>query len=335
MEGYILNNKFFEYSDNFSRYRDKKSILILGDSDRGSKLFTIAIPTFKRPELLENALKSALNQVDIDDYEIVIVDNDYNSSNTEKIIDKYSNDHVYYFKNEENIGMFGNWNRCIELAKGKYITILNDDDWLSSNYLSCCMNYLNPEIDGLYFRNNVIDLRHSKNVIKKERYLILKRVIRIFSKKRKKLTLFDLFLGNKSAGTLGVLMRTEYLKKLGGYNPEYFPSSDYVLHANYSYKYNVSFINEKLNYYRIAENESSKQETLEAWEYLDNDIRNYFINVIGKNKGFLMYLNKLIQENRVEGLVKTWHYKTDKKRKHNLFRGILNKIISIKYYLNI
>ena len=32
-----------------------------------------------------------------------------------------------YYKNEKNIGMYGNWNRCIELSNGEYLTILNDD----------------------------------------------------------------------------------------------------------------------------------------------------------------------------------------------------------------
>ena len=147
--------------------------------------------------------------------------------------------------------------------------------------------------------------------------------------------MFDYFLGNKSAGTLGVLFKTEYLKELGGYNPDYFPSSDYVLHANYCYKHNVYFINEKLNYYRIAENESAKQETLQKWEYLDNEIRKYFVSLIGKNEYVLLRFNSLIQDIRVKGLIDNWNYQTETEIKYKLRHKIFQKLVGLKYYLNI
>jgi hypothetical protein len=40
------------------------------------------------------------------------------------------------YKNEFNIGLYGNWNKCLTLAKGKWITILNDDDLLENNFLT-------------------------------------------------------------------------------------------------------------------------------------------------------------------------------------------------------
>jgi len=337
-----MNDNYFEYKDNFIQYSDIKSKMILGNPNRKNRLFTIAIPTYKRPELLENALISALNQVETDDCEIVIVDNDCRSSATEKIVEKNLNENVYYFKNEKNIGLFGNWNRCIELAKGEYITILNDDDWLSENYLMNCMKYLKPEVDGLYFPSNDVDLRHNNTKDTKDRKkkylilkLILKKIIKIISKKSNKMKLFDFFLGNRSSGTLGVLMKTSNLKKLGGYNPDYFPSSDYVLHANYCYNYNVYFINEKLNYYRIAVNESAKQETMQKWEHLDVRIRDYFIEIIGKRRKLLEYMNSLIQENRIEGMEKIWNYETQFQKKHYFMRAVFNQLVSIKYQLNI
>ena len=328
-----MNDNYFEYKDNFIQYGDIKSKMILGNPNRKNRLFTIAIPTYKRPELLENALISALNQVEIDDYEIVIVDNDCSSSATEKIVEKNLNENVYYFKNEKNIGMFGNWNRCIELAKGEYITILNDDDWLSENYLMNYMKYLKPEVDGLYFPSNVVDLRHNNTFDRKKKYLILKKVIKTFSKRSNKMKLFNFFLG--SFGPLGLLMKTSNLKKLGGYNPDYFPSSDYVLHANYCYNYNVYFINEKLNYRRIAVNESAKQETMQKWEHLDVRIRDYFIEIIGKRKKILKYMNLLITENRIEHLEKNWNYETQFQKKYYFMRKILKLLVTIKYQLNI
>lgn len=325
---------YFEYIDNFSKFKHVKSKLISGNTLRMSTLFTIAIPTYNRPHLLEKSINSAINQIGVNDFEVIVVDNGNDSSETKAVIDKYKNDNLYYYKNENNIGMFGNWNRCIELANGKYVTILNDDDWLSAEYLKTCLMHLGPTIDGLYFNTNYEYFGEFNSKHKRNKLDQIKKMLKIISSRKKKLNLFDFFLGNKSAGTLGVLMRTEYLKNLGGYNPEYYPSSDYVLHANYCHNYNVYFINKKMNYYRIEENESAKQETLMGWEHVDNDIRNYFINVMGKRKRFLILLNKLIQENRIEWLEKTWNYRTTSERKNNFSRKILNKVVTLKNFFN-
>lgn len=330
-----MNDNYFEYTNHFIKYQKVNSNMIIGNPERKETLFTIAIPTYNRPQFLEKSLESALNQIDVEDYEIIIVDNDYNSILSEEVIKQCKDKRVYYYKNEENIGMFGNWNRCIELSMGKYITILNDDDWLSQDFLHTCLKYLNKDTDGLYFISNIVDYRVTNKNVKNEKNILLKRILNRISKTEKKLTLFDFFLGNKSGGTLGIILKTDYLKKLGGYNEDYFPSSDYVLHANYCNQYNVKRINQRMNYYRIQLNESCKQETLKKWEFIDYDIREYFIKIIGKNRKILNYLNVLIQHNRVEGLIQCWNYQTDYKIRHNIARKVFDRAVAIKYYLNI
>ena len=63
---------------------------------------------------------------------MVIVDNDPDAD-IEKI-KQFLGDkkHIYrYFRNEKNIGMVGNWNRCIELALSENIVFLHSDDVMS------------------------------------------------------------------------------------------------------------------------------------------------------------------------------------------------------------
>ena len=48
-------------------------------------------------------------------------------------ISHYKN--VLYYKNASNLGMGGNWNRCIELANADWVVLLHDDDMLCENYL--------------------------------------------------------------------------------------------------------------------------------------------------------------------------------------------------------
>lgn len=333
MEGDIVTD-FFRYTNNFRKISDVKSEMKIGNNHTRNVKYTIAIPTYNRPDLLIQAFSSACKQDFEGEFEVLIVDNSDNNQ-TLDILKEHTCENLYYYKNEENLGMFGNWNRCIELSKGEYLTILNDDDILSRNYLSVCEKYLNSGVDGLVFKTNKRFEGSFSEKKKSENNWVIKKLLRIFSRKSNRMTLFDFFLGNKSSGTLGVLLRKEYLKDLGGYNPDYFPSSDYVLHANYCFRFNLYLINEKLNYYRVAENESAKQETLQKWEYIDNEIRKYFIPLIGKNMKLLVRLNSLIQDNRVKGLIDNWNYQTETKIEYKLKHRILQKLVGLKYYLNI
>jgi len=328
-----MSKGFFDYQDNFARIKHVKAIPSPENPVRHKRKVTIAIPTYKRPELLEHALESALGQTDFDNYEVIVVDNDPEENNVLEVIRKFQRENLYYFKNEANVGLYSNWDRCIELAAGDFISILNDDDWLSPNYLSECQKHLTYGVDGLLFKYNTVyqDAFSERINAHKPHFPTLKNKL---AKSSKRLTLFDFFLGNKSAGSLGVFMKRELLIELGGYNPDYYPSSDYVLHANYCKHFNVLLINETLNYYRVAQNASANQDTLKIWEYLDHDIRHYLIDQIRKHKRLLHFMNTILTDLQIQGLIDTWDYKTDTKVKPSFKHTLMKKYIGLKYDLN-
>jgi glycosyltransferase involved in cell wall biosynthesis len=61
------------------------------------------------------------------DFELVIVD-DCSTESTETIIAEFDDVRLSFYRNTQNLGLVGNWNRCLELAQGKYITIFHQDD---------------------------------------------------------------------------------------------------------------------------------------------------------------------------------------------------------------
>lgn len=270
------NIEYFKYIDNFSKYKEVQSVLLFG-SDQDSPLITIAIPTYKRIHLLKEAIESCLNQVDFFNYEIVIVDNDNDFTNREVInlLSKYNNDNIKYYKNEKNIGMFGNWNRCIELARGEYISILNDDDWLEKDFLKIVSSKINSKI-GIFTNTKINDFREVKNKYKKNKiYNILEQL-----KSEKKLTLKEFFFGNKSYGSLGILFHKDSLKRIGGYNEDYYPCSDYILNSWYCHVYGGKFIKKVLCNYRIQENESMKYEVISLFPIIDEKLRKYITKIL-------------------------------------------------------
>ena len=100
-------------------------------------LFTIAIPTYKRVTLLRRAILSALAQDFDKPYEIIVVENPLEpiSYPAESMLQEFAH-RITYYQNAQNIGGLGNWNRCLELASGKWVCLLHSDDELLPSYLS-------------------------------------------------------------------------------------------------------------------------------------------------------------------------------------------------------
>lgn len=142
---------FFRIEDDFVKTKEISSIPIIESILDFIPKVTIAIPTYKRPELLSESLNSALNQSCYTDYEVIVVDNNPEKGcETEQLLRSYSDKRLSYYKNTENIGMVGNWNMCVDLSKSKWVTILHDDDALHPNFLEYFFKVLelNPRMSA-------------------------------------------------------------------------------------------------------------------------------------------------------------------------------------------
>jgi len=120
---------------------------------------TIAIPTYNRVDLLKEAIESVLSQT-YKDFELLICDN-ASTDNTEKMVSTFSDPRIKYHKNKNNIGMMNNWNKCVELSRGKYLMILGDDDKLYPEFLKTSLEVHrdNPKIGFSFSHCNKVDLR--------------------------------------------------------------------------------------------------------------------------------------------------------------------------------
>ena len=70
---------------------------------------------------------------------------------------------IRLIRNQKNIGMFGNWNKCIKEAKGTYVTILNDDDLLNYNFVENLLQDMNKE-KMLIYDYSIINNNKSKRL---------------------------------------------------------------------------------------------------------------------------------------------------------------------------
>jgi glycosyltransferase involved in cell wall biosynthesis len=91
---------------------------------------SVVIPTWNCAEFLGRTLESVCRQQHVD-FECVVCDN-HSTDSTEELCRAWcaQDDRVSYVRNAENLGMVANWNRCLELARGRFVKCLMSDDLL-------------------------------------------------------------------------------------------------------------------------------------------------------------------------------------------------------------
>ncbi len=213
-------------------------------------LLTIAIPTYKRVDYLKETIESALNQNPAFLYEIIVVDNNpERSDETELLMAGYKNVvGISYYKNAQNIGMIGNWNRLFELSRTEWVTMLHDDDMLSPIYLQVFLRFLYK-----YPQLAIYQTEKTKN--KGSICQTFKNI------KPAKITTKDLAFYFKGGAPTGSTFNRAKLLELGGFAQDLYPSSDYALFTLTSLRYPIIYIPLKLTFYRWGGNESLNPNT--------------------------------------------------------------------------
>lgn len=126
--------------------------------ERAPILCSIAIPTYNREDLVRGAIESALASTR-QDIEVLVIDN-CSEDRTVEVARSYDDPRLRVVVNDSNLGLFGNFNRCIELSVGKYVCILCSDDRVRPDFLdkAIAAMELHPECGLLNTRAQFIDL---------------------------------------------------------------------------------------------------------------------------------------------------------------------------------
>jgi glycosyltransferase involved in cell wall biosynthesis len=104
------------------------AIEAIGDSPT-RPLWSVMIPTYNGDRYLEKTLRSVLDQ-DPGDHvmQIEVIDDRSSQESPEALVDRVGQGRVSFFQNPTNLGLIGNWNQCIQRAKGQWVHILHQDD---------------------------------------------------------------------------------------------------------------------------------------------------------------------------------------------------------------
>lgn len=253
----MKNSNLFNLDDNFAATAHIMSIPIIKSKLDFVPKVTIAIPTYKRTELLKESIDSAINQINYSNYEIIVVDNDpERNCTTERLLLTLNEPRLSYYKNTENIGMVGNFNRMYLLAKGDYVVELHDDDLLYPDYLSFIMKYIkmsHEKYDSLYSDKTVYNMNYTSKIPER----VTNNKIYVLE-----LKVSD-FLWENIVGSPEHIIKKQSFLKVGGYSNDFYPAIDQEFYVKFAHYFkSCKIINYPLSIYRICENMSGSRETL-------------------------------------------------------------------------
>lgn len=204
-----------------------------------SPRFTVVIPTFRRAELLAQALASVGAQT-FTDYDLIVVDDDPGASSREVVSDfarRRPEIHVEYSLNDHARGGAGTRNAGLERAAGEWIAYLDDDDTWLPDKLRCVDDVISASQDpdlGLVYTGNVkFNFEDQVEIpAKPPRYRgrILERV------------LYENVIGGMSV----VVAKRSVLQQIGGHDERFESLQDMELYVRIAEKATFDFVEQPL-----------------------------------------------------------------------------------------
>lgn len=277
---------FFLKENNFSKNKTSTKLIYKNLLDRNASI-TVVIPTFKRVDFIVETLESLDKQTN-KNFKVLVIDNndDFNDLELLNVLKKYKELDLKYYKNKENLGMTGNWNRGIELADTEWISILHDDDYFE---LDCI-----EKVQLMIGKYNV-DMIVGK-IVQGTRAIY-------------KLSLMYIYFYGNLTPFPGVFFKKSKAEEIGGFNNDYFPGMDYIFWVRYIQKYKSILYDDKLANYRLLVNESSKVELQEKYIELD-----YLLKKEISNKKWYRIFNNYLLDETIVVMEKFRQSKLDRKK---------------------
>ena len=250
----------FKCKNNFERYSNIKSVLKYGVPCREEvPCISVIMPVYNSPCYFKEALKSVLNQDVEKPYEVIVVDNNDDSDEPteyEAIVREADDSRVLYYRNTRNIGMFGNWNRGIELSNAPYFTFCHDDDAFLTFTLSQLMRNAD-KVKGSALLVPAIRMDEKGVMQAFGKFKIHKRCFGFVTNREfYPYSMLNQILKLPSVGG-GCLFSKEKAIALGGFDEDQYPGGDMAFIANYSRHYGLMYMRTPGYVYRVGEQNES------------------------------------------------------------------------------
>jgi glycosyltransferase involved in cell wall biosynthesis len=182
-----------------------------------------------QPENLRKMIDSVRTSV-LEEWEIVLVD-DGSGPEVKALIESYADHRIRYFRFDENRGIPHGFNFAFEKAQGDYCQPLSADEFIDLRKLAFQVAYLDshPEIGCVWGLPGKGEMGPRPSW---EQYALKAQNRSSEAWIRTLLTLDNIPIGGAS-----MLMRTEIMRELGGFDPNFFHCSDLELFVRFFQKH--------------------------------------------------------------------------------------------------
>lgn len=178
-------------------------------------IISVIMPSYNHEKFIRRAIESVLNQ-DFQDYEFLIAD-DCSPDNSRKVIDLFEDKRIKRFYFNENKGAVDTLNFLIEQSKGKYIALINSDDYWKQSKLSEQFSFMedNDDIAACFTWADIVD--ENENLMDKQKVWYAD-VFKETNKTQGK-WLKHFYTNGNCICHPSILVRKEVYDKIGFYNP--------------------------------------------------------------------------------------------------------------------
>ena len=224
-------------------------------NSKSPPLVSVIIPTYNHANFLGKALESIIHQT-YNNWEAIVIDN-HSTDETNKVIDKFKDSRIQYFKISNDGIIAKSRNFGINAAKGDWIAFLDSDDWWTKDKLEICLKNIDEEVDFIYHKLEII-YDNSKSYLKRKKI-----VGRHLNKPVLNNLLISEIKDGSAIGNSSVVVRKNILNKIGGIseNKKMVASEDFntwlrVAKITDQFKY----IKSRLGYYLVHDKSSQKRD---------------------------------------------------------------------------
>jgi glycosyltransferase involved in cell wall biosynthesis len=208
---------------------------------------SVCIPVYNSVDTVGRSIDSALAQT-YSDFECVVVD-DNSTDGTAEVAAAYDDDRIRLVRNAANLGMVGNHNKCIRIARGELIQFIGGDDWLLPDCLSRLVKTFESPRVGIAFARRRVDTTDTQW---KARYSTLDGPLQPLSAVNEGDDLVRKYLGTGGNGNpigepTAVMLRRETLIAAGGFPPEVPQLSDVDTWLRILTRSDAAFVEEELS----------------------------------------------------------------------------------------
>ena len=206
-------------------------------------LVSICIPTYNRAGMIGRAIESALGQT-YRNIEVIVVDN-ASSDNTAAVVASYVDERLTYVKNERNLSLFGNFNRCIEMATGKFLHILHSDDYIDPDFTARCVAFFqeHPSVVMTSTRARIVGDSFEKDSACSDTDLVYP-VPEGFRR---------LLAARSFIACPSVMIRRDIYQEVGPFSLKYPYSSDFYQWLKIARSHDIGFVSGACVFYRQGE----------------------------------------------------------------------------------